>query len=254
MAVKIGAQFHPQHTTTEALRAGARTVDELGVDSIWVWDHFYPLYGPPDGAHYEGWTLLAAMAADTSRAMVGTLVACNSYRNPDLHADMARTVDHISGGRAYLGLGAGWFDRDYEEYGFEYGTGPSRLRELEHALQRIRARLPELSPPPMGRLPILIGGAGEKVTLRLVAQYADAWNSFGPPDNWRHKNTVLDEWCEKVGRDPAEVERTVLLNTPGELDQFGDYVEAGCDHVIVGVGDPTQLDHVERALTLSDDT
>ncbi len=249
MTARIGVQFHPQHTTVEALRQAARTVEEMGADSIWVWDHFYPLYGPPEGNHFEGWTLLAAIGADTSRAMVGTLVACNTYRNPDLHADMARTIDHITGGRAYLGIGAGWFERDYEEYGYEFGTAGSRLRDLETALKRIKARIPALSPPPVGRLPILVGGSGEKVTLRLVATYADAWNAFGPPDSWAHKNGVLDDWCAEVGRDPAEIERTVLLNDPSEVDQISEFVAAGCDHVIVGVGDPTRLDHVERALS-----
>jgi probable F420-dependent oxidoreductase len=250
-SVKIGVQFHPQHTTVDAIRAAARTVDGWEVDSIWVWDHFYPLYGSPDGNHFEGWTLLSAIGADTTHAMVGTLVACNSYRNADLHADMARTIDHITGGRAYLGIGAGWFERDYDEYGYEFGTAGDRLRALETSLQRIKERIPKLPPPPVGTLPILIGGSGEKVTLRLVATYGDAWNSFGPPDNWAKKNAVLDEWCEKVGRDPAEIERTVLLNTPDEVDQIEDFAAVGCDHVIVGVADPTTIDHVERALTIA---
>jgi probable F420-dependent oxidoreductase len=250
-SVKIGVQFHPQHTTVDAIRAAARTVDGWEVDSIWVWDHFYPLYGPPDGNHFEGWTLLAAIGADTSHAMVGTLVACNTYRNPDLHADMARTIDHITGGRAYLGIGAGWFERDYDEYGYEFGTAGDRLRALEVSLQRIKERIPKLPPPPIGKLPILVGGSGEKVTLRLVATYADAWNSFGPPESWANKNAILDEWCGKVGRDPAEIERTVLLNTPAEVDQIEEFAAVGCDHVIVGVGDPTKIDHVERALAIA---
>ncbi len=183
--------------------------------------------------------------------MLGILVSGNTYRNPELLADMARTVDHISGGRAYLGIGAGWFERDYDEYGFEFGTAGGRLRALEASLERIRARVPELSPPPVGRLPVMVGGAGEKVTLRLVASHADAWNTFGPPESWAAKNRVLDEWCGKVGRDPAEIERTVLLNVPDELDDVDAYVEAGCDHVLVGAGDPFDLSHVQLALDLA---
>ena len=243
---KVGVQLWPQHATMAALRATWQAIDALGVDSLWVWDHFYPLFGEPEGAHFEGWTTLAAMAADSQHAMVGTMVTGNTYRNPDLLADMARTVDHLTDGRAYLGIGAGWFEKDYDEYGYEFGTGPSRLRELEASLQRIKARLAKLNPPPIGTLPILIGGSGEKVTLRLVAQYADAWNSFGPPATYKAKNAILDEWCAEVGRDPAAVERTVNLNSTDELELIDEFLDSGATHLILGLGEPFDLEGVHR--------
>jgi len=247
---RVGVQLHPQATTIDELRAAWRAADELGVDSIWTWDHFYPLYGDRDGAHFEAWSLLAAMAVDTEHAQLGLLVGCNSYRNPDLLADMARTVDHLSAGRLYLGIGSGWFERDYDEYGYEFGTAVSRLRDLGDALPRVKARLAKLNPPPVGPLPIMIGGAGEKVTLRLVAEHGDAWNTFGPPESYARKNAVLDEWCAKVGRDPAEVERTAAMDG-SEVANAQAYLDAGATHIIVMVGHPYDLDPVARLLEVA---
>jgi probable F420-dependent oxidoreductase len=196
--------------------------------------------------------LLAAMAADTRHAQLGALVTCNSYRNPNLLADMARTIDHISDGRFVLGIGSGWFERDYREYGYEFGTGPSRLRELNRDLPIIMDRLSRLEPPPRGRLPILIGGSGEKVTLRLVAEYADAWNTFGPPESFARKNQVLDEWCARLDRKPGQVERTVAINTT-EVDTWPAYLDARADHLIVMVGPTFDLAPVERLLRAARD-
>jgi len=214
----------------------------MGVDSIWPWDHFFPIYGDPGGASFAGWSLLAAMAVDTEHAMLGLLVRGNPYRNPDLLADMARTVDHLSGGRAILGIGAGWAERDFVEYRYDYGTPASRLKDLEASLQRIRARLDRLSPPPLGALPILVGGGGEKVTLRLVAQYAQMWNTFGPVETFAAKNRVLDDWCARVGRDPAEIERTVMLFDGREVANVDGYLAAGAQHLILGMGPPFDME------------
>ena len=246
---KIGVQLHPQATTTDQLRAAWRSADALGADSIWVWDHFYPLYGDPEASHFEAYGLLAAMAVETTTARIGAMVTCNSYRNPELLAYMAGTIDHLSGGRFTLGIGSGWFERDYEEYGYEFGTAPGRLKVLESALPRIKERLGKLVPPPVGPMPILIGGSGEKVTLRLVAEYADGWNAFGPPENFAAKNAILNEWCDKVGRDPAEVERTVAIR-PDEVEAWEDYVAAGADHLIIMSGPPFDLDPLARLIDL----
>jgi probable F420-dependent oxidoreductase len=249
---KVGVQLHPQATTVEALREAWKQADALEVDSIWIWDHFYPLYGDPEAAHFEAYTLLAAMAADTRHAQLGALVTCNSYRNPNLLADMSRTIDHISGGRFTLGIGSGWFERDYDEYGYEFGTAASRLRDLKRDLPIIMDRLGRLTPPPRGRLPIMVGGSGEKVTLRLVAEHADAWNTFGPPANFAQKNEVLNEWCARLDRKPAQIERTVAINVT-EVDTWPAYLDAGAEHLIVMVGPPFDLSPVERLLSAARD-
>ena len=140
----------------------------------------------------------------------------------------------------YLAVGAGWFERDYTEYGYEFGTVGSRLRQLESDLVRMKDRLGKLNPPAVGSLPILIGGSGEKVTLRLVAEHAQAWNTFGPPDNLARLNGVLDEWCAKVGRDPSEIERTVAVQGD-DVDDISRYVDAGADHIIVMTSAPFDL-------------
>ena len=250
--LRVGIQLHPQATTVEEIRAAARQVDEMGADSIWVWDHFFPLYGDEDAAHFEAWTLLTALATDTSNARLGTLVTGNNYRNPELLADMARTVDHISDGRLYLGIGSGWFERDYTEYGYDFGTAIGRLRQLEADLPRIKSRIAELSPPPVGDLPILIGGSGEKVTLRLVAEYADAWNTFGPPDHFAAKNAILDTWCDEVGRPHHEIERTVAVGAD-DVHDIGRYVAAGAEHIIVMVGHPFDLDPLASLIAQRDE-
>jgi probable F420-dependent oxidoreductase len=243
---KVGVQLHPQATSVDSLLDATEAVDDMGVDSIWTWDHFYPLYGDPAAGHFECYSLLSAMSQRSSRASVGALVTCVSYRNPNLLADMARTIDHISNGRFVLGVGAGWFERDYEEYGYTFEPDGVRLADFEAALDVIQERLRALNPPPLD-LPLLIGGSGRKVTLRIVAERADMWNAFGPPDNFAELNSVLDGWCERVGRDPAAIERSVSIN-PDEVGRWREYLEAGAQHLIVMTGDPFAFDEVAELL------
>ena len=239
MQLRVGVQVQPQQGDYRRMRDRWREIEDMGVDRIYNWDHFYPLYGDPDGKHFECWTLLAAMGEVTRRVQFGALVTCNSYRNPELLADMARTVDHISGGRHVLGIGAGWFQRDYDEYGYRFGTAGDRLRDLKAALPRIKARWEKLNPAPVQRrIPIMIGGGGEKVTLRITAEHADEWNGFGDPATIRHKCEVLDGWCEKIGRDPSEIARTVGGINREKQDLLDGYLEVGVTELIMGVGGP----------------
>ncbi len=251
MTLKVGCQLQPQATSVAALRDAWRRADAMGADSIWIWDHFFPLFGDMDATHFEGWTLLSAMAADTRHAMLGTMVTGNSYRNPELLADMARTLDHLSGGRMYLAVGAGWFEKDYDEYGYEFGTVAGRLRRLEADLPRMKKRLAALNPPPVGPMPLLIGGSGRTITLRLVAEHADAWNCFGPPENFAELSAILDDWCAKVGRDPSEIERTVSIG-PDDVEDVSRYVDLGVDHLVVGTGDPFDLDPLQSLIAQRD--
>jgi probable F420-dependent oxidoreductase len=204
--VRIGIQLEPQHAPYAAIRDRVRELEDLGVDILFNWDHFFPLRGNPDGLHFEAWTMLGSWAELTSRVELGTLVNCNSYRNADLQADMARTLDHISGGRFIFGTGAGWFQRDYDEYGYEFGTPGTRLAALAEAMPRIEARWTKLNPPPVRDIPVMIGGAGEKKTLRIVAQHADIWHSFADPETLDRKLGILREHGEAVGRDIDEIE------------------------------------------------
>lgn len=250
---RVGVQIQPQHTTYASMAEAARRFDSMGVDSIWVWDHFYPLYGNPNGNHFEAYTLLAALAVLTSHAELGIMVTCNSYRNPNLLADMIRTIDHISNGRAILGIGSGWFERDYKEYGYEFGTAIGRLNALKAALPVIQERLNRLNPPPVRQpLPLLIGGGGEKVTLRLVARYATLWNIIAEPAEAKRKNDLLNKYCKEIGRNPAGIERTVLLQGNDPLEKLPSYLDAGMTHFILGTGYPWNFAGMEKLIAWRD--
>jgi probable F420-dependent oxidoreductase len=230
--IRVGVQVQPQHGDFGAMRRAWRDAEELGADTIYTWDHFYPLNGDPDGKHFEGVVSLAALAASTERARIGALVFCNSYRNPQLLADVHRTLDHLANGRVIFGIGAGWFERDYDEFGYEFGTAPDRLRALARDLPLMKQRLAKGNPAPIGPMPFLIGGRGEKVTLKLVAQHAQMWHAFASDlDEYRHLVEVLAGHCAKVGRDPATVEHVI--------GSFGDTLAMADAFAAAGVAEIT---------------
>ena len=239
--LKLGVLIWPQYTDWQSLmRAGARA-DELGFYSIWTWDHLYPIVGDWRGPIFEGYLTLAGWAALTKSARLGLMVGANTFRNPALVVKMATTLDHMSAGRMYLGIGGAWFGREHAAYGLDFGASPGdRLNRLDEAVELMRgmldggaasargpyyqARDVRNDPHPVQRrLPILIGGGGERKTLRTVARYADAWNVGGDPDHVRHKDEVLRRWCDEVGRDHREIERTLQ---GGSVILRGDEAEA----------------------------
>ncbi len=230
--VKLGALCWNQYTEWEPLLEAGIRADRLGYDTLWTWDHLYPIVGDPHGPNYEGWLTITAWAARTEHVRIGLMVGANPYREPTLVAKMATTLDRISNGRAILGMGAAWFEGEAHDFGFEFGSGfPERLRWLSQALPIMRGMLDGAEPsapegsryrasrvrndplPVQPRLPICVGGGGEKVTLRLVARYADMNNVGGSVEDVRHKEEVLLEHCAAIGRDPAEIERTTGIGT-----------------------------------------
>ena len=223
--IRIGALCWNQYTTWPDLLEAGRRADRLGYDTLWTWDHLYPIVGSAEGPIFEGWLTLAAWAQATERIRIGLMVGANTFREPTVTAKMVTTLDHISGGRAILGIGGAWFETEHKAYGLEFGSGfPERLRWLGEALPIMRGMLhgerptaagPRYSatavrndPPPIQeRLPLLIGGGGEKVTLKLVARYGDANNVGGGFENVKRKEAILLQHCEtdraRPGRDRA---------------------------------------------------
>jgi probable F420-dependent oxidoreductase len=251
--LRVGVQFHPQHTSYSSFADAVRRVEDLGVDTIWNWDHFFPLSGNPQGNHFEGWTLLSVMATLTQRAEIGCLVTCNTYRNAALLSDMAKTVDHISNGRLILGIGAGWFERDYREFGYDFGTAGSRLANLERSLEIIRHRWEVDVPRPVRNpIPILIGGGGEKKTLRIAARYANIIHTFGDAETFAHKMHVLDNWCAEINRDPREIERSCATQKFATAAQRDALVKAGATHLIMGMDEPWDFAAVEELVRWRD--
>ncbi|MFV2064856.1 MAG: LLM class flavin-dependent oxidoreductase [Chloroflexota bacterium] len=228
--IKLGVNLWNQYTSWPAFLDAHLRADDLGYDSLWTWDHVFPIVGSPEGPILEAYTAMAAIAAQTKRATIGHLVGANTFRNPALLAKMVTTIDHISNGRAVLGIGAAWMEPEHTGFGIEFGDRPgTRLRWLKQALPIIRGMLDgtEPSAPEGGRyaaqsvrnlpaplqrhVPILIGGAGRKVTLRLVAEYADMNNLGNPVDSMADAEAALVGHCDAIGRDEKTIERTAEI-------------------------------------------
>jgi len=228
--VRIGAAFWVQRTDWPSLRAALETADAAGANDLWIDDHLLTDEGDASDGKLEGWTTLAAAAAVTTRARLGLLVSANTFRNPGLTAKLATTLDHLSAGRAILGLGGGWFEEEHTAFGLDFGSGfGERLDRLAESVEIIRrlldgerfshdGRFHQLrdalaAPRPVQpHLPILIGGSGPQKTLRIVARHADLWNAYGSPASLAASDAILRERCAEVGRDRDEIERTVNLN------------------------------------------
>jgi alkanesulfonate monooxygenase SsuD/methylene tetrahydromethanopterin reductase-like flavin-dependent oxidoreductase (luciferase family) len=241
MTVRVGALLWPQTGSWPVLRDAALRADQAGLDSLWTWDHLMAIVGPWQQPILEGWTTLTALAAITTRPTLGLMVGANTFRNPGLTAKLATTLDHVSGGRAVLGIGGAWFQREHDAFGIEaWGSGfGERLDRLDEAVMLLRRLLDGeriadhsgrfytmhdalVEPRPVqARLPILIGGSGPQKTLRTTARYADGWNAGGTIDDLRDKDAILRERCAEVGRNPDEIERTtsvwmVIRDDPAE--------------------------------------
>jgi len=228
--VKIGFLLWPQTASWPALRDAAVRAEAAGAASLWTWDHLNSIVGPWEGPILEGWSILSGWSQVTERATLGLMVGANTFRNPGLTAKLATTLDHLSAGRAVLGIGGAWFEREHEAFGFDFGSGfGERLDRLDESVMLLRRllsgeRVTHEGPvypmtdalvaplPVQARLPIMIGGSGPKKTLRTLAQYGDQWNAMGRPDKLAERDAILREHCAAVGRDQAEIERTTTVD------------------------------------------
>ncbi len=234
--VRLGVQLWPGGAPDyHSWRDAVIQAEEIGADVIFGYDHFHrpaiegivdakPVLADvqPDATNFEGWTALASWGEITTQAELGLLVTGIGYRNPHLLADMARTVDHISGGRLILGLGAGWYEKDYTTYGYDFGTVKSRMDLFDEGLARIEERLGLLVPPPLRHIPILIGGSGEKRTLPAVARHADIWHTFLPIDQFTRASKLVEELAEANGRSGSDIERSSVWENARDADAYRD--------------------------------
>jgi alkanesulfonate monooxygenase SsuD/methylene tetrahydromethanopterin reductase-like flavin-dependent oxidoreductase (luciferase family) len=225
--VKFGAILWSQATDWDGFLSAAQRADQLGYHSIWTWDHLLAIFGDPDQPILEGYTALAGLAMATTTSELGLLVGANTFRNPGLVVKSVTTIDHMSGGRAILGLGGAWFELEHTAFGFDFGSGAGqRLDWLDQAGAAVRHLIDgdtyssdvggryrfeglHINPGPLRRaMPLMIGGSGEKKTLRTVAKFADQWHAFGSPETLGHKDAVLQQHCDEVGRNHEEIERS----------------------------------------------
>ncbi len=269
--LSFGIKTAPQHTTYEAMQAIWREADERPVfEHAWLFDHFNPIFSDVSGPCLEGWTLLAAMAAQTRRVRIGQMVTGNTYRHPAVLAHMAATVDIISGRRLDLGIGAGWNEYEHTSMGIPLYAPGERIRRLGEACEIIRRLFTEatvdfdgryyqlkearLEPKPIQKPypPFVIGGGGEQLTLRVVARYAQVWNfAGGPVETFRHKIAILHQHCQEVGRDPAEIQLSVQVpvsydDLSATIQAVQGYVDAGATHLILNLRHPYPANIVAR--------
>ncbi len=298
--IRFGVQTPPQNVTWKELLGTWKLIDELGYDTAWTFDHFFPIFTDPSGPCFEGWMTLAALAAETQRVELGTLVTGNTYRNPAVLAKMGATLDHTSQGRLIMGVGAAWFELEHHAYGIPFYTVGERIRRLDEACQIIKSLWTQnqttfagnyyqitdayCEPKPLRQPhpPLMIGGQGEKVMLKVIAKHADQWNTFGTPELFRHKGEVLKGHCEAVGRNfdeieiswagttlvteskeerevvvglmqrlwggpTEEVEKRLLVGSVQEVcDRINQFIEVGVSHFIMSLLPPFNHDHLRR--------